>query len=78
VKKNLGKIFDKIVVAELLANSDVFAANTFSSVLTGLPCDSTTPMLERPIHMIVNTDFISTFRAVIRREKPDDRARVCL
>ena len=31
MKKNLGKIFYKIVVAELLADSEVFTATTFSS-----------------------------------------------
>jgi len=45
MKTNLGKIFDKIVVAELLANSEVFIATTVSSVLRGLPCDSIIPML---------------------------------
>jgi len=45
MKKNLGKNFDKIVGAELFANSEVFTANTFSSVLTGLLCDSIKPML---------------------------------
>ena len=71
-KKNLGKSFDKIVLAELLANSEVFTATTFSSVLTGLPCDSIKPMLQRPTHMIEDPDFDSIIKAVIRLEKLDD------
>jgi hypothetical protein len=43
MKKNL-VVFDKIVVAELLANSEIFTATTFNSVLTGLPCESIKPM----------------------------------